>query len=573
VIKISSKRRLASTISTLAVAMSVCAAQPAYAQLTTSTIRGMVTNANAPAAGAVVTAVNVETNAVTRTAAGPDGAYTLTGLRPGTYNITAGTAAAERVIIGVGETATLDVDTAAAPPPAATAAADGGAIVITGRRLVETKTSEVATNVSREQIENLPQNNRNFLNFAALAPGIKVNQTEFRQTFSAGGVGADPNGESTGGPQVNVFIDGVSLKSNLQQGGIVGQDVSRGNPFSQLAVQEFRVLTSNFKAEYEDAGTAIITAITKSGTNDFHGEVFGTFQNDKMISKDFLQKRDNTDVKLKRYQFGAALGGPIIKDKLFFFVNYEGNIQDRANTVNPGAIPAGETLPFDPQSFAGTFKSPFRENLGFAKINWEINEDQFLEVTGSIRKETDTRNFGGQAAFSRATSVDNDVYTGKVRHQLRGNGFVNELTADFLKSNLKFGTDFSEGFGQNYAGVIQIGGGADFQNPKQQGVTFRDNFSLNDVHFMGDHLISSASAEAAPMPIRNSFSSTVRPTRRRSASRSRSGCASAAATPSFRPTPRSSACSRRTTGRRTTIWSSTPASAGMSTRTRAIAIM
>ena len=82
---------------------------------------------------------------------------------------------------------------------------------------------------------------------------------------------------SFGGPQVNVFIDGVSLKSNVQQGGVVGQDVSRGNPFSQLAVKEFRVLTSNYKAEYEDAGTAIITAVTKSGTNEFHGEAFALF--------------------------------------------------------------------------------------------------------------------------------------------------------------------------------------------------------------------------------------------------------------------------------------------------------
>jgi hypothetical protein len=487
---VSNKRRLASTISAFAVALSVGIAQPAHAQLTTATIRGTVTNSAAPAPGTVVTAVNVDTNAVTRATAGPDGSYTLTALRPGTYNISTGTAPPQRVTIGVGETATLDIDTAAAPPPPpATAATTTGAIVVTGRRLVETKTSEVATNVTREQIENLPQNNRNFLNFAALAPGIKVNQTEFRQTFSGGGIGGDREGESTGGPQVNVFIDGVSLKSNLQQGGIVGQDVSRGNPFSQLAVQEFRVLTSNFKAEYEDAGTSIITAITKSGTNDLHGEAFGTFQNKDMISRDYFQRRNDADVELKRYQFGAALGGPIIHDKLFFFVNYEGNIQDRANTVVPGNIPAGATLPFDPQQFAGSFPSPFREHLGFAKLNWEINPDQFLELTGSIRKEKDTRDFGGQTALSKASNVNNDVYTFKARHQLRGNGFVNELTADYLKYKLAFGADFSEGFGQNFAGVIQIGGRADFQNPVQEGLTFRDNFTLNNVHWNGDHLI------------------------------------------------------------------------------------
>ena len=70
-----------------------------------------------------------------------------------------------------------------------------------------------------------------------------------------------------------------------------------------------------------------------------------------------------------------------------------------------------------------------------------------------------------------------------------GDGFLNEFTVDYLKSKLAFGADFSEGFGQNYAGVIQIGGRADFQKPEQEGLTFRNNFSLNDVHWNGDHLI------------------------------------------------------------------------------------
>src|SRR5258708_4104850 len=143
-------------------ATSLLAATPALAQLTTSTIRGLVTNVNAPAAGTVVAAVNVDTNAVTKTTAGPDGSYSLTGLRPGTYNISTGTAGGEgkRVPSGVGEPATLDLNpaapAAARPAGAAATAGAGGAIVVTGRRLVETKTSEVATNVSRDQIENLP---------------------------------------------------------------------------------------------------------------------------------------------------------------------------------------------------------------------------------------------------------------------------------------------------------------------------------------------------------------------------------------------------------------------------------
>ncbi len=486
-------------------ATSLLVVAPAHAQLTTATIRGSITAAQAPAVGATVSAVNVETGETRTTTAGPTGSYNLTGLRPGTYDISitpaGGPALRRRVTVSVGESAQLDADATAGttsaddmpggdPQPTTTAQSDGQAIVVIGRRLVEVKTSEVATNVTNDQIENLPQNNRNFLNFAQLAPGIKVLQTEERQTFGGGGVGLDRNGEATGGPQINVFIDGVSLKSNLQQGGIVGQDVSRGNPFSQLAVQEFRVLTSNFKAEYEDAGTSIVTAVTKSGTNRFHGELFGTYQGKGLIARNVFQKeRDEDKPDLKRYQYGAAAGGPIIPNNLFFFASYEANTQDRTLTVSPGTVPDGVNLPFDPQTFAGTFVSPFREHLGFGKLSWQMNDQQLLEATASIRKETDFRSFGGQAAESRGSSVDNDVYTAKLRHQWEGDGFVNELTADYLKSDLRFGADFDEGFGLLFGGILELGGRADFQEAEQEGLTFRNNFSLTEFQWSGDHLI------------------------------------------------------------------------------------
>jgi hypothetical protein len=499
---ISNKRRLASSISIFAVALSVGIAQPAPAQLTTATIRGTVTNSAAPAPGATVTAKSVETGAVARATAGPDGSYVLTGLSPGSYDVTftaaGGAPVTQRVIVSVGQTASLDMDVAA---PAASAAeagapsttAPGGAIVVTGRRLVETRTSEVATNVTDQQIENLPQSNRNFLNFAQLAPGIRIVQSgELRQTFAGGGVGENPNGESFGGPQVNVFIDGVSLKSNVQQGGVVGQDVSAGNPFSQLAIREFRVLTSNFKAEYEDAGTSIITAVTKSGTNEFHGEAFGLWQNQDFIHRDFFQEKQNQkEVPLKRWQYGAALGGPIIKDKLFFFGNYEANIKDRNATVVPGIPPddQGALMGFDPQSFAGSAVSPFREHLGFGKLTFLPTDNNTIELSGSIRKETDLRDFGGQAAVSRGAHVKNDVYTAKLEDRYVGNGFLNEATVDYLKYDLAFGAQSTTDFGRIYQGVIAIGSRADFQHVVQQGLTFRDNLSFTNLKWNGDHLV------------------------------------------------------------------------------------
>lgn len=488
------KKRTVGGLKLALLATSLLASAPGFAQLTTATIRGNVSSGATAAPGAVISAVNPATGFSTRATAGPDGSYVLTGLRPGTYDISVaapgGATSTRRVIVSVGQTATLDIDTAAPAEGIEEAAAtEGQEIVVTGTRLVETRTSEVATNVTDEQIENLPQNNRNFLNFAALAPGIRVNQTEFRQTFAGGGVGTDRNGDSFGGPQVNVFIDGVSLKSNVNQGGIVGQDVSRGNPFSQLAVQEFRVLTSNFKAEFEDAGTSIITAITKSGTNRFRGEVFGTYQDESLISRNFFQKKNDEEKQdLKRYQYGAALGGPIIRDNLFFFANYEANIQDRVSTVVPGD-PGDQTLPFDLDQFRGSFTSPFREHLGFGKLTWQIANNQILEVSSSIRIEEDLRDFGGQAARERGTSVNNDVYTGKIKHEYVGDGFLNEATIDYLKSDLRFGALGEAGFGRSFQGVIQVGGRADLQEIRQEGLTFRNNVTLSDIQWNGNHLV------------------------------------------------------------------------------------
>jgi hypothetical protein len=498
------KFRLASGVSAIAAAVALSIATPAYAQLTTATVRGQVSNSSAVSPGATITAVSVDTGATARAVAGPDGSYVLTGLSPGTYDITfavsGGPTVTRRVSVQVGQTASLDMDVAAPDKGAdeATAAvggtsAAGGAIVVTGRRLVETRTSEIATNVTSDQVENLPQGSRNFLNFAQLAPGIRLVQAgELRQTFSGGGVGADPNGESFGGPQVNVFIDGVSLKSNVNQGGVVGQDVSAGNPFSQLAVREFRVLTSNFKAEYEDAGTSIISAVTKSGTNEFHGEAFGLWQNEKLIARDFFQKKNhNPKIPLKRFQYGAALGGPIIKDKLFFFANYEANIKDRTFNVVPGTPPPGQQalMGFDPQDFAGTFKGPFREHLGFAKLTLNASDNNTVELSGSIRKETDVRDFGGINSFERGNHVKNDVYTVKLTDRLVGNGFLNEATVDFLRSNLAFGAPSTTSFGLIYSNVIAIGGQGSFQKIVQQGLTFRDNFSLTNLHWNGNHLV------------------------------------------------------------------------------------
>ena len=140
--------------------------------------------------------------------------------------------------------------------------------VVGDTRLVDTRTSEITTNVTQEQMRYLPQNSRNFLNFAALAPGVRVSDNEFRKEFSAGALPSQ---------NVNVFIDGVSFKNDVIDGGVMGQDASRGNPFPQNAVQ-VPGADPELQGRYEKAASSIITAVTKSGGNRYSGEIFSYYQ-------------------------------------------------------------------------------------------------------------------------------------------------------------------------------------------------------------------------------------------------------------------------------------------------------
>ena len=194
--------------SALAMAVSLACAGGAAAQVTTATIRGSVTDDGVAEAGATIVARDTASGFTSRSTANANGAYVLSGLRPGTYEVTVTTAdgetASDIVSIGVGQVGDLDlavggdVVVAGADPDAA----ELGDVIVTGRRLVEVRTPENATNVTTQQINTLPQINRNFLNFAALAPGVRLSSTPEEQQITAGGQRAE---------SVNAFIDGASL--------------------------------------------------------------------------------------------------------------------------------------------------------------------------------------------------------------------------------------------------------------------------------------------------------------------------------------------------------------------------
>ncbi len=462
---------------------SVAALTPLAAQTTTASIGGQVTDAaGSPASGATVTARALATNQIRTVTADAAGDYTLSGLRPGDYEITAaaadGSVRTEQVTVSIGQAATLNFDIAG---PGTTTAADGGAadqggtIVVTASRLTETKTSEIATNVTQQQIRALPQTDRNFLSFAALAPGVRYNDSETDKSFTSGASTAS---------QVNVFIDGVSLKNKLREGGIAGQQNSRGNPFGQLAVQEFRVLTQNYKAEYEQAGAAIITAITKSGSNEFHGEAFGQYTDKSLTEKSYFDKRFNRpEPDFTRKQYGVSLGGPIIKDKLFFFAAYEGNDQNRAFNVQSNASPTNRAL-FEAASgrrlsdFEGSFVSPFRGDFYFGKLTLTPDDRQLFDVSFSRRQESDIQGFGGETAFESAENKKNKVDTYLFKWTYSGDTAINEFSANYLDYTFNPTSLNPQLPTFEYAGVITYGGKDSTRRERQQSYTIRDDLTF-----------------------------------------------------------------------------------------------
>ena len=476
-------RALLLGVSTLTMATIV--ASPSAAQTITATLSGQVRDAQGAAVpGAVVTARNEGTNQTVTTRTDANGQYTLPGLRPAPYTITTtigGTAVTDRVTIGIGQSATLDLAPVAATTSAPALTDGGDAIVVTGRRLVETRTSEVATNVSQQQIRRLPQTDRNFLAFTQLAPGVKYNDSETNRGFQSGASTA---------AGVNVFIDGVNLKNTVLDQGVAGQQDSRGNPFAQLAVQEFRVLTQNYKAEYEQASAAIVTSVTKSGTNEFHGDAFASYTGKKLTAKNIFDKRNNRpEPDFKRIQYGAALGGPIIKDKLFFFGAYEANDQDRASTVV-----LGTNDPFFVDQFGdleGNFTSPFRSDLYFGKLTFLASDANTIDVSASRRKETDIGGFGCnfncivsyEAAENKRNTID--TYLGKWTY--RGNGLLNEASIDYLNYNYNPTSLSPDSPTFEYEGIIIFGGKDGSQDIKQRNLTFRDDLTLPDIVFAGSH--------------------------------------------------------------------------------------
>src|SRR6266851_8976996 len=299
--------------------------------------------------GATVTARNVE-NGLTRVSVTDSaGEYRLPSLPPGRYSVASGlsgfsTETRPDIVLIIDQTASINFGL----KPAALAET----ITVTGESpIVDVTRSDVATSVSTQQIQDLPVASRRWIDLAMLTPG--TSQDNIRGFFYRGNVNL---GAGTREYSNAVVVDGVN--NTWAEMGEPRQN------FAMDAIQEFKVSTSTYKAEYGLATGGLVAVVTKSGTNQVRGSGLLFFRDASVTATEFFQ---TTKPDYRRYQYGATIGGPIVKDKTHFFLAYEGTRENQFLTVNTG----GAWPQFD-----GTYPSKQRRWTYTAKVDHQVNAAQ-----------------------------------------------------------------------------------------------------------------------------------------------------------------------------------------------------
>jgi len=326
------------TLLAMTVGVLLLSARPLRAQVDTGSILGTVTDATgAVIHGATVTLTNEGTSASLSTTTGPDGAYKFTPVRIGSYKLSASlqgfqTVTQRGVTVNVGTDVVADFTLRpgnVAQTVEVTAAAP----------LLESQNASVGQVVDSRSVNNLPLNGRNFTFLAQIVAGVNTPQADTRGNAANGAFAA--NGLRPA--QNNYMLDGIDNNSDTV-------DFLNGTNYVVLppvdAVQEFKVQTSDFSAEFGRSGAAVLNATIKSGTNNFHGSAWEFFRNDKLDAADFFENAGGRPKgALRQNQFGFSAGGPVIipkafngRNKLFFFGDYEG-LRRRQGTILTGTVP------------------------------------------------------------------------------------------------------------------------------------------------------------------------------------------------------------------------------------------
>ncbi|HEV7676210.1 MAG TPA: carboxypeptidase regulatory-like domain-containing protein [Candidatus Angelobacter sp.] len=386
----------------LCISLTTFALLPAGAQSTVATgsIQGTVTDPNgAVVPNAAITIKNKATGQSTKLTSSSSGTYASGALIPGEYEIRIEAKGFQTQVL----TVPVQVGNIASGSSKLTLGQSSEVIEVTGSAVaVNTEQATVQGVISTQQIENLPINGRNFLDLAQLEPGVQIqdggNFDPTKNGFSSISFGG------RFGRTARIEVDGIDISDET-----VGT-TTQNLPAS--AISEFQVSQSSLDMSTELTSSGAVNVVTKSGSNSWHGQGFYLFR-DHTIAANIA----NFDVPFQRNNFGGSLGGPIFKNKLFFFLDAERLKQDQIETV-------ASSGPFT--SVTGGFNSPFRDTEGVAKLDWTISDRVKAFYRFSYEQNHSTKGFIPNS-FQPFTNVNNtpvhaagvDFQTGSFTHALR----------------------------------------------------------------------------------------------------------------------------------------------------------
>src|SRR5882724_6198412 len=313
-------------------------ATSSFAQIDAGAILGTVSDSSGGrVSGATVTLTNEGTNASVSTTSGDDGGYKFTPVKIGTYKVTVTiqgfqTTTQHGLTVNVGENLVADFSL---KPGSVSETVE----VTTTAPVLQSQDASVGQVIDSKNVNDLPLNGRNFTFLAQLAAGVNTPQADTRGNAATGAFAANGNRPA----QNNYLLDGIDNNSDTV-------DFLNGTNFVVLppvdAIEEFKVQTSGFSAEYGRSGAAVLNATIKSGTNELHGSAWEYFRNDKLDAADFFENAGGVPKgELRQNQFGVSAGGPVViphlfdgRYKVFFFGDYEG-FRRIQGTILTGGVP------------------------------------------------------------------------------------------------------------------------------------------------------------------------------------------------------------------------------------------
>jgi hypothetical protein len=392
--------------------------------------------------GVTITASNAEAGIVRTVVTGSDGRFSIPALSVGTYSVRAehsgfSVELLNDVALTVGSAADLSITIRVSP------VTEQALVVAAATSLVDTQKTAIATVVGQQAIDNLPIKGRNFISFAVMAPGVNVDRSPTQGAAATSAL---------------VFVGQRPRSNNITVDGLDNNEATVGSvraTFSQEAIREFQVLTSSYSAEFGKAAGGVLNIVTRSGSNAFGGNAYLYFRDEALNAKGYFERFSpagaSIDLGKAPYdhaQFGGTLGGPLKRDRSFFFFSFERLDVDAAQLVTiddttlvpnpfggpPLGTPAGILRQAGFPIETGDVPLAFKKTQFLGKFDHRLTDTQQLAVRGNVSDTLDENiePWGGIVAKSRGAVLDANDYAVAATHTLlTSKGLVNEARGQY----------------------------------------------------------------------------------------------------------------------------------------------